>query len=827
MAVTPEFDALRAESEHLRCLFQQAPGFIAVLAGPDCVIEMANEAFFEVVGRRDIIGKPLFAALPEARGQGYEEILRTVLASGKPYVGQGARVTLPRAGGVEDRYVDFVYQPVMGAAGEVESIFVQGHDVTERRKAQEAKELVDQRLRQGLEIARMTVWDWDLVTGEVTFSDNAAAVFGCVGLSVDAIRACVHPDDSARLEAAVGAAVAECGSYSVVHRLVRPDTGRIVWINSRGQVSRGPDGAARWVRGVSLDVTERRRAELELERVNLALAERVRLLAEAERRQAFQLEVTDRLRKLEAPGDIFRAVCALLARHLDACRVVCGDYDAEQGLVSFHSCYPARGAAELCGTFPVASFGAANFASLESGATWVSNDIEHDPRTSGADIWPVFRSQHIRSGIAVPLNRKGAMIACLFVNDDRVRVWNDDDIALVQDCAGRMWAAVERVRAEEALRQADVRKDEFLAMLAHELRNPLAPISAAAELLRIGRLDRLGIERTSQVIARQVGHMTGLVNDLLDVSRVTRGLVELARDNIDTHAVVADAVEQIRPLIEARGHTLRLALAPEPACVTGDHKRLVQVLSNLLGNAAKYTPDGGAIEVRSTVEDGQVCLAVADNGIGIGADMLPHVFELFAQARRTPDRSLGGLGLGLALVKSLVELHGGSVHAHSDGMHAGSLFSVRLPRVQCANREAADTAPGGALRAGQPLRLLVVDDNADAAFMLRLLLEGAGYEVAVEHEAERALALARTARFDAFLLDIGLPGADGRELAERLRREPNADGALLVAITGYGQQCDRASALASGFDDFFVKPVDLEALAAALTRAGRPAACPA
>lgn len=687
MAVTPEFEALRAESDHLRCLFQQAPGFIAVLSGTDHVIEMANEAFFQVVGRRDIIGKPLFAALPESRGQGYEEILRTVLETGKPYVGHSARVTLPRAGGVEDRYVDFVYQPVMGAASKAESIFIQG-----------------------------------------------------------------------------------------------------------------------------LDVTERRRAELELERVNLALAERVRLLAEAERRQAFQLEVADRLRKLREPGDVFRDVCALLGRHLDACRVVCGDYDAERGLVTFHSNHVARGAPELCGTHPAAAFGAANFASLETGATWVSNDLEHDPRTSGAQVWPTFRALHIHAGMAVPLNRKGAMIGCLFVNDDRTRDWDDDAVTLVQDCAERMWAAVERVRAEEALRQADMRKDEFLAMLAHELRNPLAPISAAAELLRIGRLDRLGIERTSQVIARQVGHMTGLVNDLMDVSRVTRGLVELARDNVDTRAVVADAVEQIRPLIEARGHTLRLALAPEPACVTGDHKRLVQVLANLLGNAAKYTPDGGAIDVRSSVEDGQVCLEVADNGIGIGADMLPHVFELFAQAQRTPDRSQGGLGLGLALVKSLAELHGGSVHAHSGGMHAGSLFSVRLPRAQCASR---------------PMRLMVVDDNADAAFMLRLLLEGAGYEVAVEPEAERAIGLARTSRFDAFLIDSGLAGMDGRELAARLRREPNAGGALLAAIGGYGMGDDRSGALASGFDEFFAKPVDLAALAAALARASRRTACPA
>jgi CheY-like chemotaxis protein len=217
---------------------------------------------------------------------------------------------------------------------------------------------------------------------------------------------------------------------------------------------------------------------------------------------------------------------------------------------------------------------------------------------------------------------------------------------------------------------------------------------------------------------------------------------------------------------------------------------------------------------------------VSDNGIGIGPDMLPHVFELFAQAQRTPDRSQGGLGLGLALVKSLVELHGGSVHAHSGGAQAGSAFTVRLPQVPCARAQLRDSAPSR-LPGQAALRLMVVDDNADAAHMLRLLLEGEGYEVAVEHEAERAIERARTSRFDAFLLDIGLPGLDGRELAATLRREPNAGGALLVAITGYGQQGDRAVALASGFDEYFVKPVDIGALGALLTQSRQRQACPA
>jgi CheY-like chemotaxis protein len=375
-----------------------------------------------------------------------------------------------------------------------------------------------------------------------------------------------------------------------------------------------------------------------------------------------------------------------------------------------------------------------------------------------------------------------------------------------------MWNAVERVRAEQALRQADLRKDEFLAMLAHELRNPLAPISAAAELLRVGSLDYDSIRRTSQVIARQVGHMTGLVNDLLDVSRVTRGLVVLEREMLDIRRVLTDAVEQVGPLIDARGHRLVVESTVLSAAVEGDHKRLVQVLANLLANAAKYTPSGGVIRLSLDVQGDQVALRVTDSGIGIAPDMLPHVFDLFAQAERTPDRSQGGLGLGLALVKSLAELHGGSVEAHSEGQGKGSVFTVRLPCRDAVPEQPASAQRPAVLPLSRTLRLMVVDDNVDAASMLKLLLEGSGHDVVVEHDAVAALEHAEHQRFDAFLLDIGLPRMEGRELARRLRRSDANRDAVLVAVTGYGKQCDRSSALESGFDHYFVKPVDAERL---------------
>jgi CheY-like chemotaxis protein len=376
------------------------------------------------------------------------------------------------------------------------------------------------------------------------------------------------------------------------------------------------------------------------------------------------------------------------------------------------------------------------------------------------------------------------------------------------------------VRAEDALRLADRRKDEFLAMLAHELRNPLAPISAAAQLLNMGPPDTLRVERTSAIIARQVAHMTGLIDDLLDVSRVTRGLVVLAREEVDLRRVIADAVEQVRPLIEARRHELVLHLSTEAAIVEGDPKRLVQVVANLLNNAAKYTPEDGRLSVWMGITPEQVLVSVSDNGIGIAAELLPTVFDLFSQAERTPDRSQGGLGLGLALVKSLVELHGGMVTATSDGRNLGSEFTVRLPRLRGATVPAggstscAPPAPGAA----RSLSLMLVDDNVDAAMTLGLLLESGGHHVTVMHDPGDALEQAGQKHYDAFLLDIGLPGMNGYELARRLRALPGSADATLVAITGYGQQADQASAAYAGFDSYFVKPVDPAGLFALLDR---------
>ncbi len=385
-------------------------------------------------------------------------------------------------------------------------------------------------------------------------------------------------------------------------------------------------------------------------------------------------------------------------------------------------------------------------------------------------------------------------------------------------------------RAEEELRQASDRKDEFLAMLAHELRNPLAPISSAAQLLILGKSDPQRVQKSGEIILRQVGHLTNLVDDLLDVSRVTSGLVQIGRAVIDLHAALHSAVEQARPGIEARRHHLTVALPPERLFAQGDKTRLVQAIVNLLNNAAKYTAPGGYIALSLQMQDGAACITVTDNGIGIDGALLPHVFDLFIQAERTPDRIQGGLGVGLALVKRIIELHQGSVQAISDGLGRGSSFVVRLPLLQVAgggDPGAASAGQGGAVAGAGELaelpgaslpRVMIVDDNPDGAQSLAALIGAQGYQVRVVGDGAAGLQLAAQEPVDVFILDIGLPGMDGYELARRLRATPGGHAARLIALTGYGKEQDRVLAMSSGFDHHLVKPVDIAALTKILHR---------
>ena len=379
-----------------------------------------------------------------------------------------------------------------------------------------------------------------------------------------------------------------------------------------------------------------------------------------------------------------------------------------------------------------------------------------------------------------------------------------------------------RDRAEQ-LAEADRRKDEFLATLAHELRNPLAPIRNALHILRSARgSGNPADQRLHDMMDRQIGHMVRLVDDLLEISRITRGKIELRPETVDVQAVIRSAVDTSRPLLDAAGHDLEIALPETLLIVHADPVRLSQVVANLLNNSAKYTPGGGKISLAVVEDEGDVVISVRDTGVGIPAEMLPRVFELFTQVDRTRKHSQGGLGIGLALVKSLVEMHRGRVEARSEGLGHGSEFIVRLPLLTAASGSPGDTALAAGSR-GENLprrRVLIVDDNRDAAESLALLLQLSGYDVRTAHDGLSALQTLDDYTPAVVLLDIGMPGMDGYEVARRVREKPGLQDILLVALTGWGQEEDRRRSNQAGFDRHLVKPVDPEVLHGLLASLG-------
>jgi len=373
----------------------------------------------------------------------------------------------------------------------------------------------------------------------------------------------------------------------------------------------------------------------------------------------------------------------------------------------------------------------------------------------------------------------------------------------------------ERQKTEQALRTADRRKDEFLATLGHELRNPLAPILNSLEILKLsGAFEDARTAPACAVMERQVHHLNRLVDDLLEVSRITRGIIEVKKEALDLTAIVKAAIETSRPVLDNLRHEIRAEFEPTQICIGGDAVRLTQVFANLLNNAAKYTNHGGVIKVTTRREGGEAVVSVKDNGIGIAPSALAQVFDMFMQVDRSTRRSQGGLGIGLTLVRSLVGMHGGSVEARSDGPGLGSEFIVRLPLMT----EAA--LPTEASRRIQPLpskRILIVDDSRDGGESLAMLLRVLGAEVSLAHSGRSALDCINSFRPDVLLLDIGMPGMDGYEVARRIRANPDNRGISLIALTGWGQDEDRQRSTAAGFDHHLVKPADIDQLRQLLT----------
>ena len=782
-------EELRKEREYFQSLLMAVPVPVSVMLGPDHRFVLENDAHRAMSQNRDIIGKTYREAYPDAAPT-LLPILDRIYATGKPYIADRHLVHFAmRPGGMQDDHIfSMSWYPLFGLNGEVEGIITATVNLTEQVRAEAEMNDRDARYRSLFESI-----DEGFGTIEILYDDAGKPADYRFREANEAFF--VH---SGMPESVIGRTALEV--FPTLERYWIETYGRVADTGEPVRFESEARAMGRWFdvyafrignparREVALlfkDVAQRKRNEEEL-RDSERRARESALAAQAERSRI------DALLQAAPAGIVVTDASGVIRQSNAAHRRLWGE-----------SCDAGQ-------------------AAMRKG-WWADGSARHGQQLAPRD-WVTARvlrgEEAPRDTIEIETCDTPPLRRIVLITGAPIR----DEAGAIAGAVVTQMDITDRVRAEEALRHDDRRKDEFLAMLAHELRNPLSPIGAAADLLAMGRLDAARVKQTSAVISRQVKHMTGLVDDLLDVSRVTRGLITLDREKLDARRILADAVEQVRPLIDARRHQLTVHTPPEPAYVLGDQKRLTQVMTNLLNNAAKYTPLDGRIVVAVELEGVYVRMSVTDNGIGMGPEVLSRAFELFSQAERTSDRSQGGLGIGLALVKSLVELHGGTVSAHSEAIGLGSTFTLCLPRIVAQAPAKLAAADIDQAAPGKVLKVMVVDDNTDAAEMLAMYVEALGHEVSVEFSSIKAVALAQSVRPDVCLLDIGLPDMDGYELARRLRADPATAATTLVAVTGYGQEQDRNRTRAAGFDHHFVKPVDTAALAELLRKAAEQSA---
>jgi len=636
-------------------------------------------------------------------------------------------------------------------------------DVTETKAVERALRRSERLLKRSQASAQVGSWEvtfdekFSEVPGSYFWSSETYRIFGVepgTPATLSLFYSHVHPDERGAMQARRRPNLASAESYQSQYRIVRPD-GSERLLHSWLDFDPGADGTTQVI-GTCQDITERKRAEVEIQRGR----EQLQLVADT--------------------------TPAFIAR-----------YDRDRRLVWANKSYAARFGKkpdELVGLHII--------------------DLVGEPAFQVFD--PIFArvlaGESIKMELEVPYaaGPRWVHLAAARTLDAAGAV--DGAVVVLTDVTDGRRLERERERALNELREADRRKDEFLAMLSHELRNPLAPILNAVELLeQLPSSDEDPGAPFRQVIARQAKHMKRLLDDLLDVSRVSQGKIQLQKQRIDLTLLLRQAMEMGHPMMIQKRHQLSIALAPEPMELEADPTRLLQVFDNLLNNAAKYTDPGGHIAIVTAVQGGEAVVTIRDDGIGMTPELLTRAFDLFVQGMRSLDRTQGGLGIGLTLVQTLVKMHGGSVQAFSDGPGRGSEVVVRLPLAPPSERQAARPAPS--LREGPavPLRVLVVDDNVDAAQMLGQLLRLAGHEVSLAHDGPAALAAAAAAPLDLVLLDIGLPGMDGYAVAARLRAAGHA-GPALVAITGYGREDDIRRSRDAGFDHHLVKPIDVAQL---------------
>ncbi len=533
-------------------------------------------------------------------------------------------------------------------------------------------------------------------------------------------------------------------------------------------------------------------------------------LHESESRHAFLLRLGDALRLLIDPLAIQAEASRLLGERLLTDRAYYADIDEAQGYILVERNFVRAGVSSTVGRFSLPDFNWVG-PTFRVGGPMVVADTQTSPLIPDTSR-PAVAAVGVGAFVAAPLIRDGRLVAALVVSNLSPRVWAPEEVELVKETAERTWEAIERARAEEQLREANARKDEFLAMLAHELRNPLAPIRTGLELIRHGGDTVVAVERVRGMMERQVGHMVRLIDDLLDVSRITSGKIVIQRAPTSLGSLVRSAVEANRAAMAAKRIELRVELPKDDCVIDVDPTRFVQILSNLLHNAVKFTNNDGSVSISATITQPrsdllpQVSISVIDSGIGISPEFLPRVFDLFAQGETSSSQP--GLGIGLALARRLVELHGGRLDARSEGHGRGSEFVVRVPLatnqlVSASERRADERRLDG--------RILVVDDNQDAATATAMLIAELGGDARVAYDGESALAMLQEYQPEAILLDIGMRGLDGYETCQRIRGVLG-NGVLLVALTGFGQEHDKEKATRAGFDAHLTKPADEAAL---------------
>jgi PAS domain S-box-containing protein len=775
--------------------------------------------------------------------------------------------------------------PLLDTEGQAIGAINSFHELTAQRQAEKALKDSQERLCLALDAAYLISFEWDIRRNEVRRFVSSDPVLSPTPEptpdTFEAVRERVHPDDRSRFTANVIAALHHPdGRYENEFRIVHPD-GKIIWLFERGRVERDSQGRPARLLGLSQDITARKQTEealRERERELLTLTDHVPDIIGRLDRQLRHVFISPAIR--HATGKSVEEYLGKTNEDLgyppELCEAWSGAYrdvfetgqprelpftfSSPQGPLHFS----LRAVPEVGpdGTVDSVVFITRDVTSLtraeerarlalEAGdmGTW---DLD---LVSGVAVWneagyrmlgyepeevtPSYETWAARvhpDDLAEIASRhrqvldEGGDLRGEFrvIHPDGTLRWMESRGRVERDAGGRptrsfgvMLDITARKESEEALREADRRKNEFLAILAHELRNPLAPIRNAVDILKL--TDPSASQQSAlDMIDRQLRHLVRLIDDLLDVSRITRGKLQLRRERVALTELVQQVLEVARPQAERAGHRLSVSLPQEPVALDVDPVRLVQVLLNLLDNACKYTERGGQIRLSAMRDGTDLVVEVSDNGIGIPPEHLPNLFQLFAQVNDVSEASRGGLGIGLALVRGLVELHGGRIEAMSPGPGQGSLFSVRLPALGTPLEAAQCTGEPDDLRPAASLHCLVVDDNVDSAESLALLLDLVGYRVSTAHDGLAAVDAAARDHPDVVLLDLGMPKLDGFGACRRLRAECGDRTMRIIALTGWGQDDDRRKTKEAGFDGHLVKPVELPALLRLLADAQAP-----